>query len=673
MPKRPIKADDLLRIVFVGDPQISPDGDRILFTRKHINDKNKYVTNLYSVDLEGKLTQWTQGEAGVGGGRWSPDGQTIAFVSGRDKPASQIYLIPTTGGEARKLTELPEGSIGEVQWSPDGSKIAFTFRETPENRTEKAKKEREEKNVSTPPWEIDTVWYRLDGDGYFGNQRYKLIVFDVASQKEVCSYDASPDGAYSFAWNPNSKELAVIHTASKKPFIDPPNAQIYRVDMHGHAWKLKGLPKGEKGAPKWSPDGKWIAYAGDVDEKDPWGTRNTKIYVVAADGGEPRDLTGHEDYDMATSTLSDTKEAGFGCVFEWTPDSSGLYIQVGHHGETQLGYIVVKERGTKFLTEGHHSISIGNTSSDGRRIAATFSTTKKLPEIAVIEAELATGRLVPRVLTGFNQAFHDEIKISEPEEHWLDSTDGTKVHVWVMKPIGYKEPKRYPAVLEIHGGPHAQYGWAYFHEFQLLAAEGYVVVFSNPRGSKGYGEAHCAAIRGDWGNKDWDDVQAVLRWMQHQPYIHPGQMGVMGGSYGGYMTNWVIGHTNDFKAAITDRCVSNMVSMAGSSDFPFNKDGYFKGVAWGNLEQIKELWAQSPIAFFEKVKTPTLIIHSEGDLRCNIEQSEQVFTALQQQGIESRFVRYPSSTSHGMSRGGPPDLRLHRLGEITKWWEKHLK
>ncbi len=660
--------------MFVGDPQISPDGSRILFSRKHIDaEKNKYVTNLFSVDLQGKVTQWTQGDAGNGGGRWSPDGQTIAFVSGRDKPASQIYLISASGGEARKLTNLPEGSIGGIKWSPDGSKIALTFREQHPNWTEKAKKEREEKGGSTPPWEIDTIWYRLDGDGYFGNQRHELVVVDAATGKKVMTYSGAVDGLYSFDWNPNSKELAVIHTASKKPFIDPPNLQIYRVDMDGKAWKLKGLPKGDKGEPRWSPDGKWIAYAGDIDEEDPWGTRNTKVYVVSADGGEPRDLTGHEDYDMATATLSDTKEAGFGAILEWAPDSKGLYAQIGWHGETQLGYIDLKKGGTQMLTEGHHSITVGNISNDGRRIAALVGNAMKLPEVAQIEPELATGRLVPKTLTAFNQAFHDDIKLSEPEEVWLDSTDGAKVQVWVMKPIGYKEPKRYPAVLEIHGGPHAQYGWAFFHEFQLLASEGYVVVYSNPRGSKGYGEAFCAAIRGDWGNKDWDDIQAVTRWMQHQPYIHPGQMGVMGGSYGGYMTNWVIGHTTDYKAAITDRCVSNMVSMAGNSDFPFNKDGYFKGVAWGDHEAIKGLWQQSPIAYFESVKTPTLIIHSEGDLRCNIEQGEQVFTALQQQGIESRFVRYPTSTSHGMSRGGPPDLRLHRLGEITKWWSKHLK
>lgn len=672
MPKRPLRAEDLLRIIFVGDPQISPDGKRVLFSRKTISDKNKYVTNLFTVDFDGVLTQWTQGELGAGSGRWSPDGQTIAFVSNREKPASQIYLISTGGGEARKLTSLPEGSIGTFHWSPDGTKIAFSFRDQMPTQTEAAKKERTEKGLSDPPIEIDSVWYRLDGDGYFANERYRLYLVDVSTGEHRKLCEAAADGNYSFSWSPTGTELVVTHTANARPFAEPPNDQVYRIDLEGQAWQLEGLPRGEKSEPRWSPDGRWIAYAGDVDESDPWGTRNTKIYLVSAEGGEPRDLTGHQDYDMAAATLSDTKEAGFGSYLEWAPDNSGLYVQVGHHGATQLGFVKVSG-GVELLTEGRHSISLGNVSSDGHRIAALIGDATTLPELAVIEPELGTGKMVAKVLTDLNRAFHDEIRLSEPEEIWLESTDGIMVHAWAMKPIDYLAPKRYPAVLEIHGGPHAQYGWAFFHEFQLLAAQGYVVVYSNPRGSKGYGEAFCGAIRSSWGVKDWDDIQTVTRWMQHQPFIHPGQMAVMGGSYGGFMTNWVIGHTHEFACAITDRCVSNMVSMAGNSDFPFNKDGYFRGVAWGSLEDINELWAQSPISFFQEVKTPTLVIHSEGDLRCNIEQGEQVFTALQQQGIESRFVRYPRSTSHGMSRSGPPDLRLHRLNEIVNWLDRFLK
>lgn len=670
MPKRAITPEDLLRIQFVGDPQISPDGHCVLFIVKTVNDKNKYVTNLHSVDLDGKLKQWTQGEGGAGHGRWSPDGSLIAFTSGRDKPTGQIFLLPTSGGEARKLTSLPEGSLGEFKWSPNGKWIAFTFREQHPDWTEKAQKEREEKGLSTPPRELDSVWYRLDGDGYFGPQRYALYVVNVETGEHKEIHREPIVGFYSFDWSPDSKELAVARTVNKRPWSDKPNDQIFRVTLDGQAWQLEGLPKGDKGAVAWSPDGKTIAYLGDVSEDDPWGVRNTKLYVVPAGGGEPRCLTDQDDYCLAVGLLGDTRE-GTEPTPIWTPDSKALYVAIGWHGELQLGFVQVDKGGVQLLTKGRHGISVGNLSKDGERLACTYGTATMLAEAGVYD--LSRSKDAPEVLTHLNKKFHDEIKLSEPEEVWLDSTDGVQVQTWVMKPIGYKEPKRYPAILEIHGGPHAQYGWTFFHEFQVLAAQGYVVVFSNPRGSKGYGESFCAAIKGDWGNKDWEDVQTVTRWMQHQPYIHPGLMGVMGGSYGGYMTNWVVGHCKDFKAAITDRCVSNMVSMSGSSDFPVNKDAYFKGCAWGDLEQIASLWKQSPIAYFDQVTTPMLIIHSEGDLRCNIEQGEQVFTALQVQGIESRFVRYPASTSHGMSRGGPPDLRLHRLGEIVRWWEKHLK
>lgn len=670
MPKRPIRAEDILRFVFVGSPQISPDGRQILFSHKTITEKNKYLTHLFTVDLDTRVKQWTHGENSTSGGRWSPDGTTIAFISEREKKQSQIFLLPTDGGEASKLTNMPEGSFGDVRWSPIGTHIAFTFREQLADRTQAAKKAREDAGLSEPPLVTEDVWYRLDGDGYFGKSRYKLYVIDVESGGVTLLCDQSPTGSYAFDWSPDGKELAVIHTAAKRPMAEPPDDQIWRIDLAGQIWKLDGLPKGEKSSIRWSPDGQWLAYAGDVDENDPWGTRNTKVYVVPAGGGSPKCLTDHLDYDMAVSTLSDTKEASFDAVVEWAPDSQSIYLQVGWQGETQLARVDL-DANFAMLTEGRHHIGVGNVSNDGKRIAITFGDATTLPEIGVLH--LGSGDDQDRdVLTNFNAKFHEEVEIVAPEEIWLDSTHGARVHGWVMKPVGYLAPKRYPAILQIHGGPHAQYGWAFFHEMQLLAAEGYVVVYTNPRGSKGYGEAFCQAIQGAWGDKDWDDIQTVTRWMQHQPYIHPGQMGVMGGSYGGFMTNWVIGHTQDFKAAITDRCVSNMVSMAGNSDFPFNKDGYFKGVAWGSLEEIAPLWAQSPIAFFQNVKTPTLIIHSEGDLRCNIEQSEQVFTALQQQGVESRFVRYPSSTSHGMSRSGPPDLRLHRLGEITQWWRKHL-
>ena len=515
---------------------------------------------------------------------------------------------------------------------------------------------------------INDVLYRLDGDGYFNDDRHHLYILDAYTGEHTDIYTGDRTGNMSFDWSPTSDELIVIHSANAKPILEKPNDQLYRVSLDGYATKLEGLPTGDKSQPKWSPDGKWIAYAGDVDEADPWGTRNTKIYLVSVDGEAAKDLTGHQDYDFGVATLSDTKEAAYDVNIIWLPDSSALISEVGYQGENQIAQIDING-GVTLLSTGKHYLGLGNVSKDGTKGAGVFGHPGQIPEVALLNF---APKFSFQPLTDLNKEFHNSVETLIPEETWIDSTDGVKVHGWVIKPADFDESKTYPAVLEIHGGPHTQYGWVFFHEFQVLAANGYVVVYTNPRGSKGYGEAFCKAIQGDWGNKDWEDIQAALKYMQDQPWIDSSKLGIMGGSYGGYMTNWAIGHTHDFAAAITDRCVSNMVSMAGNSDFPFNKDAYFKGVAWGSLDDIKELWRQSPIAYFTGVVTPTLVIHSEGDLRCNVEQSEQVFTALQSQGVESRFVRYPSSTFHGMSRNGPADLRMHRLGEIVAWWKKFL-
>ncbi len=664
MARRDIKPEDLTLFQLVSDPQASPDGRRILFAKSQVSDKNKVVANLFTVNVaEGDVKQLTQGEGGAGHGRWSPDGGKVAFISGREKPSAQIYLIPTDGGEASKLTSFPEGSVGGFKWSPDGAHIVAAFRETAGDRTTKAQKEREEKGLSTPPWVIDTTWYREDGDGYFGGQRYKLYHVDVETGKHKLLYDEAAMGDYGFDWLPDSSGLIVSHSAEKDPLLTTPNDQLYHVPLKGKAKMLKGLSEGSKGMPAVSPDGKSVAYVGDHDKSDPWGVRNDKVYISPVDGGEQRCLTDKDDYDVAALTLSDTSAAG-SPILEWSTDGKSLFVAVATKGEVQLGVVDVKKGGLGLITEGTHILGVGNTSKDGKVRAMTHADFTSLIEVAV----LVGGKT--KILTSFNKDYLDKVKVAPTEEVWVDSTDGTKVQTWVVKPADFNPKKTYPCVIEVHGGPHGQYGVGFFHEFQVLAAQGYVVVFSNPRGSKGYGEKFCAAIRGNWGSKDWDDVKAVTEWAQHQTYVKAGQIGVMGGSYGGYMTNWAVSHSDVYKAAITDRCVFNWLSAGGNSDYPLNRDGYFGGKAWGSHKDIKILWDQSPISHFDNVKTPMLIIHSEGDLRCNVEQAEQVFYVLKCKGIETRFVRYPQSTSHGLSRNGPPDLRVHRLNQIVEWWKR---
>lgn len=668
-----MRLDDLERMALLGDPQISPDGRQVLFAKKTYGEKNKYVTQLFLVEVaSGRVRQLTQGDGGAGMGRWAPDGSRIAFVTGRENKQAQVFLLSMEGGDAAKLTSFPEGSIGALLWSPDGKNIAVSYRETHPERTQSAAKARQESGASDPPWVLDDLFYRLDGDGYFGPQRFGLYVVEVESGTHRKLDGADKLGFFSFCWLPDGSGLVSARSVNRDPLLQKPNDQLFLVPLQGKVRKIVCDTKGSKSSPGVSPDGKWIAYTGSDVPDDPWGVHNTRLWVLPIQGGKAKCLTAGDDYCLDVLSLSDTSfgfvaDGGGSGLVMWSKDSKSITVNIGHHGAVHIAHVDVARGGVTLATKPKQVAIASNASLDGGLVACTIGTVTRLTEIGLYEPK--TGKL--RQLTDVNKEFHQEVEIAAPTEHWVESTDGTKVHTWKIRHPKNKSRKS-PVVLEIHGGPHAQYGWALFHEFQLLAAEGYVVVYSNPRGSKGYGEDFCAAIRGNWGEKDWQDVQAVTAWIKRLDGVDTKRLGVMGGSYGGYMTNWVVSHTHEFRSAITDRCVFNWLSAAGNSDFPLNRDGYFGGQAWGPHEKTKVLWEQGPVAHFHKVKTPMLIIHSEGDLRCNVEQSEQVFYVLKCLGVKTRFVRYPSSTSHGLSRNGPMDLRKHRLGEIVRWWKATL-
>jgi dipeptidyl aminopeptidase/acylaminoacyl peptidase len=670
--RRAITPEDLTRFNLVSGPQVSPDGTRIVFVRKQVGEKNNYTTNLWIADStgEGEPRQFTS-SGKDSAPQWSPCGSQVAFVSGRDEKKPQIHLICADGGEARRLTRFPEGSIGKAKWSPDGTMLAVIYRETHPDRTRSAGEERKKKGLSDAPWVVEEPWYRLDGDGYFGHQRHALYIVDVATGEHRKLYDKDTNGWFDFDWSPDSKRLALVTNRDRRAMFRIWNYELLLVDAStGRLKALPGVPEGPKTAVRFSPDGKSIAYAGRIGRDASWGVENMELFVADAAKGKPRSLTAKTDYCLTAITLSDTAEAVFDANITWTPDSRRVLAMIGWHGEAHVASIPRRGGSVDMLTSGAAVHDMGNLSADGKTLAMLRSTINVLPEVCA--GDVSRDAIDVRQVTDLNGPLLKELSLARPKSKWITADDGSRVHVWIMLPPGHKPTsrKKLPAVLNIHGGPHTQYGVGFFHEMQVLAAAGFAVFYSNPRGSKGYGQSHCAAIKGDWGNKDWIDVQAVLELMKSSKFVDASRMGCMGGSYGGYMTNWAIGHTNDFRAAITDRCVSNLVSMAGSSDFMEPPDDYWAGNFWDRPEAR---WEQSPIKYFGKVRTPTLIIHSEGDLRCNIEQSEQVFAALKIRNIPTRFVRYPRSTSHGMSRMGPPDMRLHRLHEILSWWDRYLR
>jgi dipeptidyl aminopeptidase/acylaminoacyl peptidase len=668
--RRSIVAEDLLDLVGVSDPQISPDGTRILFTRSEV-DGNRTVRNLWIVETDGRSDAKPLTSGGHDRhGRWSADGGRIAFVRGGDPKAGrpQIAILDLAGGEARIATDLPEGTLRDLQWSPDGRGIAFAFRPLGEERTRAAKERREREGLSDPPRIVEDPWYRLDGDGYFLGDRFRLDWLDLDAGSVRTLFDRDRIGEFAYDVSPDGRTIAITARTTKTAVLDSHRTDLLLIDVAtGKARKVEGAPDGPKHAVAFSPDGKHLAIAARTGDDGLYSPRNLGLWAGPVKGRGWRDLLAGTDWCLMAATLSDSRDASFAATLRWAPDGTRILAKIGWHGSGRIASVPIDGSTPRFLTEEGVELSLGNLSHDGRRAALAIGDATTPDEIALGEVSRTAIRV--STLTDFNATFVASRAIAAPIEHWVESTDGVKVQVWELRPPGVSDSSRTPAILEVHGGPHAQYGLTFFHEFQCLAAAGYTVFFSNPRGSKGYGESFCSAIRGSWGEKDWQDVSAVLDFIRSRRNVDAKRIGIMGGSYGGYMTNWAIAHDHSLRAAITDRCVSNMVSMQGNTDHYSRPDRYWDGAPWDRPEA---LWKSSPSAHFKGVRTPTLIIHSEGDLRCNVEQSEQVHAALVAQGVPTRFVRYPVSTSHGMSRNGPPDLRIHRLREILAWWKRWM-
>lgn len=672
MVKRKIVVEDLLSIKMVGDPQVNLNGTRCVFTVKKIDgEKNCYLSHLWMADLtNGDVRQFTFGEVSDSSPRWSPDGTKIAFVrTDLKEKRSQIWLIRADGGEAQQLTKLDEGAIGEPVWSPDGTKLAFTFRPTHPDWTREARKKREETGKSNPPRIITRLFYRLDGVGFL-DLRQHIWVCDVQTSEVKQITDGDYDDN-SLAWSPDGTKIAFVSNRSDDPEEKPYEVDIWLVSPEGGELTLVPTPTGYKGNLAWSPDGNWIAYIGHESKDDPWVPRNDKVWVVNPKTHKVRCLTESLDRNVGNVTLSDMREAftGGGRPI-WSPESERLFFTVSDKGNCQL-YTADVDGNLQPLTNGAMDIYAISADDSASVFVLALSKATMPGELFVLRVASVSVAVMTKLqqLTRLNADWLDKVHLSEPEEVWFESFDGTKIQGWLLKPPDFDATKKYPLLLYIHGGPHAQYGNTFFHEFQLHAARGYIVFYTNPRGSMGFDENFAAIIRGDWGDVDYKDIMAAADFASSLPYVNETRMAVAGGSYGGYMTNWVVGHTDRFKCAVTDRSVVNLVSDFGTCDFPGFIDGYWEGDAW---ERPEKRWEQSPLKYAMNIKTPLLIIHSEGDLRCPIEQAEQLFVALKRLKRDVVFVRYPQETSHGLSRSGPPDLRLDRLNRICEWLDKYL-
>ncbi len=663
---RTITAEDLYLFNTVTGVRISPDGQHVLYTVQRVDRKTeKKYTNLWVASTtKGEARQFTMGDQHDSNGRWSPDSKQIAFLSDRgekDKPA-QIYLIPFTGGEAGKLTHI-EGEIDEISWSPDGRSLLCTVRKQDAEALERGKDE-QKKKLGVVERHYERLFYKLDGYGYLPHERIHLWIVDARTGKANQIIDGEIFDERNPAWSPDGKWIAFISNRHTIPDLVPDRNDLYVIPKDGGEFRKIEAPLGDKGLPAFSPDGKLIAYLGVEGEGLSY--KNAGLWVVPADGSKPpRNLTEKYDIHVDSSTINDVGSPEL-MPPTWSKDGKRLYFNTVLHGSSKL--VSISVNGKDLRDEIGEGGVVGSFTFDKEQGKLAYFYGRMNDPVQVMVRDQASGK--DRQLTQLNHKLLDGIDLGQVEEVWFKGPDGNDLQGWILIPPGFDRRKKYPSIMEIHGGPLTQYGKFFMHEFYYLAAHGYVVYFSNPRGGRGYGEQHAKGIFGDWGRVDYADLMAWADFMEKQPYIDPNKMGVTGGSYGGYMTVWIIGHTQRFKAAVTQRCVSNFISMWGSSDFNWTFQ-----TELGNkppFEDLQNFWEHSPIAYIGNARTPTLVIHNEFDLRCPIEQGEQVFVALKKQGVDSEMVRFPDEF-HGLSRTGRTDRRIARLNHMLRWFDKYLK
>lgn len=747
--KKPFVPTDFMKFEFVGDPQIAPDASRVAFVRTVVDRKaNKYRSTIMvapTVAAGGAsgpgaaAIPFTSGLTPDSCPRWSPDGLYLAFLSGREvvpgeedgkkKTDPQIWVAPTTGGEARPVTAI-KGGVLDFVWSPDSRLIAFTALvkpSGPEWLDEPAKKagaaqhggtagdgpgspedpESDEalfKKYNESVKHITRIFYRYDGLGYFDDRRTQVFVVDVeaALSGAPAAIAVRPvqvtDGDFDHAepaFSPDGRFLAVSACRDanadlqrhKDIWVFPVPSTKGAEEARPEPWRVtRGT--GEFHFPAWSRDGKQLAFLGHEFERG-WYS-DTKVWVVDMDKdgrakGEPQCVTRDFGRSFGDQSITDMRVGATDGRPVWSPDSKFLFLLASDHGTTHLHAVEMATGKVYQLTTGDWVIFGWSTDSQCRSFAFALarpdnpsdiyigripegSTPAKWPTAPAGLADLDVVARQP--ITRTNAELLKTRLVSRPERFTFSAPGGPIVDGWAIRPAKYQEGLKYPTVLQIHGGPMAMYTGTFFFEFQLLASAGIGVIFCNPRGSQGYGEEFCAGIQEEWGKNDYADIMACVdEAIKRFSWVDPDRLGVAGGSYGGFMTSWVIGHTDRFKAACSMRAVNNCHSFFGTSDTGFRWDEIWDATPWKGAEKLLR---QSPLSYVANVKTPTLIIHSENDYRCLIEQGEQLFTALKKLGVEAEFIRYPDE-SHGLSRQGQPWHRVHRLKAIVDWFVRKLK
>ncbi|WP_336822015.1 S9 family peptidase [Sporosarcina sp. USHLN248] len=658
MTKRKSSVDDLFHLQSVTNPQLSPNGNEAVFIKTHIDkEENKYISNLYHIDLRtDEVTQWTYGDHRVTSPKWSADGKQIAFLSNREEK-NQLFLLSAKGGEAKKLTSFEKG-VSSFEWSPCGTKIYFDA-PVKEGKTFTDKEKKDEKKLPEPV-RVTKMKYKADGVGLLPQDSYRQIgVIDIASGDVSQFTEGSYQHSLQAVSHDGKKMVIGVNRAENLDFEF--RQPLYLVDVETKEETVIVDEIGYYGGARFSFDDHYIAFVGS--DRTYQNATHGHLYVYDTRRGNRINLTESVDAPVGDYTVADHQQGASAPSVVWTKDNQ-LYFQLSTMGDVRLYFGTLEGELYPATPENEHVYGY-DVNRDGDFALLAVSDLTHPGEI--YKQTIATGER--QALTSFNKQFLDEVELIQPEQIVFKGEKDWDVHGWLMKPYGYEEGKKYPLIVDIHGGPHAMFANTYFHEMQLLSAQGWGVLYINPRGSHGYNQQFVDAVRGDYGGGDFTDIMDAVDYvLAEEQWIDEQRLGVTGGSYGGFMTNWIVGHTDRFKAAVTQRSICNWISFFGVSDIGY----YFS--EWqiaADMKDVETLWKHSPLKYAENVKTPLLILHSEKDFRCPIEQAEQLYITLKSMGKETEFVRFPDA-DHNLSRTGKPNLRVERLNEITGWFEKYL-